>query len=235
MSDVHLHPTRPAGIEHFSRFLNEASRHTPHLIILGDLFDYWIGPYAFHKDEFGHVFSSLRKVIDRGLSISYVAGNRDFLVRSDLEQKLDINTYRTQLPMHGRRTSWLGVHGDTLCHHDTSYQFYRRLIQRERIGRTIRFLPDSWKRQLIQNLRDVSESKIKQMEGPDENFSTYRIQALLGSEFNHLICGHVHDPGHHTIMSGGQKRSLWILGDWMEPRECVFFIGQTESSGLETF
>lgn len=81
----------------------------------------------------------------------------------------------------------------------------------------------------------MSESKIEGMEGPDENFSRYRIRALLGGEFQHLICGHVHDPGHHTIMSKRQQCSIWILGDWMEPKDCVFFIGQSGQSQLETF
>lgn len=235
VSDLHLHPSRPAGIEHFRAFLNEASRYTPRLMILGDLFDYWIGPYDFHRGEFEAVFSALRHALKQGLRISFVAGNRDFLVRNDLKQKLNVPTYRDQLPVHGNDDSWLGVHGDTLCHHDTSYQFYRRMIQTNWIGEGIRRLPNWCKRRLIRDLRQISESKIERMEGPDENFSRYRIRCLLGHEYQHLICGHVHYPGHHTITVKGQERSIWILGDWIEPKDCVFFIAEGGHSQLETF
>lgn len=235
VSDLHLHPSRPAGITHFRSFLKEACRHTPHLLILGDLFDYWIGPYDFHADEFEMVFAALRQARNQGLTISFVAGNRDFLVRRDLENKLDIRTYRDRVRIQEDRTSWLGVHGDTLCHHDTSYQCYRRFMQNEFIGDSIRSLPDWCKRKLIRDLRQISESKIERMGGPDKTLSRYRIRSLLGGNFQHLICGHVHDPGHHSVMSNGQQCSIWILGDWVDPTDCVFFIGQRRQSQLETF
>ncbi len=237
VSDLHLHPSRPGVIQHFRQFLDHAADSTNRLFILGDLFDYWIGPYSFHSGEFSAVFHALKKATEEGLNISFVAGNRDFLARRDLERQLSITTYRDCCALRSESSSWIGIHGDTLCHQDTSYQFYRRLIQNRYIGDVIQRFPDGIKSKIIQDLRQVSKRKIERMDSPGKKMSRYRIRSLMrsGEGFEHLIAGHAHKPGHHRITVNGSQRSVWILGDWFEPVDCTYFIGRPDQSTLATF
>ncbi len=235
VSDLHLHPSRPDVMDHFRQFLELASRHTSTLVILGDLFDYWIGPYSFHKNEFGRVFEALSRALSRGLSISFVGGNRDFLAGQDLCRNLDIPIHRTRWSHQRKGVYWLGLHGDTLCHRDTSYQCYRRLIQNRHTGEFIRGLPGTLKTSLIRRLRETSQKKVDSMKGNDHQISPGRVRSWFRRGVDHLICGHLHTPGHQTLQINGTHHHLWVLGDWFQPEDCVFFIGDPNHSRLETF
>ena len=46
ISDLHLAPTKPKTIMAFVRFMKTIAPRYPELVILGDLFDYWIGDDA---------------------------------------------------------------------------------------------------------------------------------------------------------------------------------------------
>jgi len=146
-----------------------------------------------------------------------------------------IDTFRDRWEMRRGNTAWVGVHGDTLCHHDTTYQFYRRLIQTRLVGDAIKLLPGWLKTRLIRDLRSVSRAKIEGMKKGGRNLSLYRIRSLLREGVQHLICGHVHEPGRHRIQVGDRTKSLWVLGDWIEPEDCTFFIGRAGSSRLARF
>jgi len=235
VSDLHLHPSRPDVVEHFRRFLQLAAERTSTLVILGDLFDYWIGPYAFHRDEFSPVFHTLRDVLQDGLDLHFVGGNRDFLAGNDLGRLLNVSVHRSRWTRRRNREHWLGLHGDTLCHRDTSYQVYRRLIQNDFVGDAVRALPGPLKSLLIRRLRETSRKKVSSMQSGGPRLSPGRVRAHFRQGYNHLICGHVHDPGGHTVEIGDRTCHLWVLGDWFEPEECVFFIGQPDQSRLAKF
>ena len=77
ISDLHLDEKRPDISTHFHAFLETKATKAEALYILGDLFESWIGdddPNAHYKK----IKESLKKVVNSGVPIFFMHGNRDF-------------------------------------------------------------------------------------------------------------------------------------------------------------
>ena len=80
ISDLHLAAVRPAATAAFFAFLARWVAQAEALYILGDLFEYWIG-----DDDLGDPFNTsvaqaLARTAARGVKVSVMHGNRDFLI-----------------------------------------------------------------------------------------------------------------------------------------------------------
>ena len=79
ISDLHLCPTRPAINRIFFGLLRGPATQAQALYILGDLFEYWAGDDD--DDAFNaSVLKALRELVDRGVALYVMHGNRDFLI-----------------------------------------------------------------------------------------------------------------------------------------------------------
>src|SRR5262245_51827869 len=50
------------------------------LVLMGDLFQAWIGFPRFETEEVAAIVSALRKLRQQGVEIDYIEGNRDFFL-----------------------------------------------------------------------------------------------------------------------------------------------------------
>ena len=81
ISDVHLALERPATLGRFFRFMQaDAPRH-PELVILGDLFDFWIGDDAAPAAQ--PVIDALAAAAKARQRVFLMHGNRDPLIGHD--------------------------------------------------------------------------------------------------------------------------------------------------------
>jgi len=84
ISDLHLCAQRPNLMGVFVRFLNERVGEKDELYILGDLFEAWLGDDAILPEQ-RPVIDALRATTTRGIPISVMHGNRDFLLGPEFE------------------------------------------------------------------------------------------------------------------------------------------------------
>ncbi len=128
ISDLHLAPERPEIIHLFERFVDEIAIHAERLYILGDFLEYWLGDddKAVGLES---TFQSLKKLSDAGVSVFFIAGNRDFLIGHKLAQKCGFKIIDEPFieTIHGQAT--LLMHGDTLCTDDIAYQSFRAVVR----------------------------------------------------------------------------------------------------------
>src|SRR5690606_3568033 len=124
VSDLHLDAARPEATEAFLRFLREQAPGCNALYILGDLFEAWVGDDD-PSPEGTRVAAGLRALRASGVPVSFMHGNRDFLLGRDYADRAGM----TLLPdpavvmLDGRPV--LLMHGDTLCTDDVAYQAFR--------------------------------------------------------------------------------------------------------------
>src|SRR5262245_4536302 len=115
ISDLHLDAASAEGHGEFLRVL-DAVRGRSRLLILGDLFDAWVGPAHARLDGASSIVAALLRASGGGLSISLVPGNRDFLLDDSFTRATGVNLcpdgILATLP-DGARV--LFVHGDELC------------------------------------------------------------------------------------------------------------------------
>jgi UDP-2,3-diacylglucosamine hydrolase len=63
ISDLHLDPGRPEGIQLFDDFIRQKAVIAEQLFILGDLFEYWLGDDASKRSGYQPIAESLARSI----------------------------------------------------------------------------------------------------------------------------------------------------------------------------
>jgi UDP-2,3-diacylglucosamine hydrolase len=221
ISDLHLDAERPQITELFGRFLREEARGADALYILGDLFEAWVGDDdpsatgAFVADE-------LRAVADAGTPVSFIHGNRDFLLGDRYARRsgMAILPDPSVVMLYGRPT--LLMHGDTLCTDDVAYQQFRRQTRDPAWQAQFLAQPLAARLAFAHQARAASKAHQSglQSQGTMETITDVAA-ATVADTFTRFgihtqIHRHTHRPAVHTIAVGGTPRERIVLGDWYE-------------------
>lgn len=84
ISDLHLTTKKPATIMGFFRFMKDVAPHYSELVILGDLFDFWIGDDAMAAAE--PIIAQLKLYSSLGHRLLVMPGNRDVRLARSLRR-----------------------------------------------------------------------------------------------------------------------------------------------------
>ena len=216
ISDLHLDPSRPQIVELFERFLAGAARDAEALYILGDLFESWIGD----DDDAPltrQVAQALRALRDRGVSVRFMHGNRDFLLGADYAERAGMQLLADPeiIDLGGQRT--LLMHGDTLCIDDIEYQKFRTLVRNAEWQRQFLAKPLAERRAFAAQARGESrkQTAMKAAEIMDVNQIAVET-AMREHGVRRLIHGHTHRPATHRFNLDGTSAERIVLGDWYE-------------------
>jgi UDP-2,3-diacylglucosamine hydrolase len=217
ISDLHLTAARPAPAALFRRFLDEVAPRAAVLYILGDLFEAWVGDddltLAFHGD----IAARLKGLVDAGVPVHFMPGNRDFLAGPALARA----TGWTPLPdptvidLYGTPT--LLSHGDAYCTDDAAYQAFRQQLRDARWQAAFLAKSLEERRALARAMRTESEQAKadKKPDLMDVNPEAIRA-ALAQAGVTRMIHGHTHRPARHELQINGQACVRWVLADWYE-------------------
>lgn len=209
VSDVHLRPGEPSANASFLRFLDQACEA---LYIVGDLFDYWIGPKHLDSPEYRLELAALRRKSAHA-RVLLVPGNRDFLVDGRFARATGIEVLGEQarVELGGRRV--ILAHGDALYNTNPKYSAYRALMRSRPVSDLWRAVPGIVARRLARGYRRVSPwTTPNTIWGPEGLLERARPVFRAGADV--LICGHIHQPRHLSVEVDGRSRELFVLGDW---------------------
>ena len=221
ISDLHLEANQPEIGTQFQSFLAGEARGAEALYILGDLFEVWLGdddpnPY------YGEMKSALRKLIDTGVPVYFMHGNRDFTIGPDFaaETGLTLLDDPTVVDLYGEDV--LLCHGDALCTDDVQYQQIRAMTRNpewqammlaksieERIAFAVEARKESMERgeSLSDEIMDVNQEAVAAA------LHEYGVAVMLH--------GHTHRPAVHSFDLGDRKATRIVLGDWYEQGSVV--------------
>lgn len=219
VSDVHLSPHEPATADRFLAFLAGPARAAANLTILGDLFDYWAGDDDLADPFNARIVAALRRLSEQGVPLSFMAGNRDFLVGDEFATAAGM----TLLPdpcLHeigGIKT--LLTHGDALCTDDADYQRFRAQVRSPEWRRSFLARPLAERRREIEALRAQSESEKRRKPMQIMNVNADAVATTLHTHgAQAMIHGHTHRQGCHLHRVDGHDCPRWALGDWHPER-----------------
>lgn len=221
ISDLHLDAERPHITELFGRFLREEARGADALYILGDLFEAWVGDDD-PSDTAAFVADGLRAVADAGTPVSFIHGNRDFLIGRDYARRagMAILPDPSVVMLYGRPT--LLMHGDTLCTDDVAYQQFRAQTRNPAWQAQFLSQPLSARLAFAQQARAASKAHQSglQSQGTMETITDVAPatveETFIRFGIDTLIHGHTHRPAVHALEAGGTPRERIVLGDWYE-------------------
>lgn len=209
ISDLHLDASRPCTFDAWKHFLAVTAGQA--VFILGDLFEAWIGDDACRQEVFeAEAINALQQAAQYRW-IGFLPGNRDFLVGSDLLQRIGVHPVADPavLEAHGRRV--LLTHGDLLCLEDVSYQRFRLQVRDPNWQRLFLIKPLSERRELARNMRDASRQHQNDMAA----WADVDLNAALGwltqAQCSVLVHGHTHRPGSQSLVPGYERH---VLTDW---------------------
>jgi len=235
ISDLHLDASRPAITRLFLDFLAGRARQADALYILGDLFEAWIGDDT-PSPTADEVAIALRALVDSGVPVYFIRGNRDFLLGDAYAARsgMRILPDPSVVSLHGRTV--LLQHGDLLCTDDVAYQQFRRQTRDPAFQAQFLSQPLAARIAFAQKARDASQNRQSAMKQDDRStFETVTdvAPAEVDATFTRygvdlMIHGHTHRPAVHTLQVGAQACTRVVLGDWYEQGSVL----EMDDSGL---
>jgi UDP-2,3-diacylglucosamine hydrolase len=214
IADSHLGgPGGPAGpfIEQLRELREKGCER---LILLGDIFQVWIGDPRFETSDIKAVVEALRDLRRQGMRIDYVEGNRDFfLAGSPYADAFDSVVLETAFEVDGVR--YLAVHGDGLNDKDRQYRFWRWLSKSAPVRFGVCHIPRPLAHRMVHSTEQrLSQTNFKhKVRLPEEAIRSY-AERRLAEGHDVLLLGHFHEPQVWKVQ-GGEVR---LLNAWFRSR-----------------
>jgi UDP-2,3-diacylglucosamine hydrolase len=209
--DVHLAPLDEQRSRFFCEFLAEARRAADRLVLLGDVFDFWVGPRYARRCCYAPVIEALQAAAADGYPLEFIPGNRDFFGPGELRGLgLTVHGDAVVCDRVGART--VITHGDLLVEGDLSYKRYRRVIRSWPLRLGYRLVPEWFRLFVAHRLRGASLRKLSRVEPLSFPIDLPRAWGWLDQlGAGELLMGHLHREEHHEDDRG---RATSMLPGW---------------------
>ena len=210
VSDLHLAPEWPRTREAFFGWLRHST--ADHLVILGDLFEAWIGDDALATGFEAECAAALREA-SRRRPVAVMRGNRDFLLGDAFFQHTGCQELDDPCRVSAFGLTLLLSHGDALCLDDQDYQRFRAQVRGEAWQQAFLSQPLVARQQIAAQMREASRQRqqgrpAESYADPDPALAT-RWLAQAGAQV--LLHGHTHRPTDESRPEGWRRL---VLSDW---------------------
>jgi UDP-2,3-diacylglucosamine hydrolase len=226
VGDAHFH-VRPDGAEQarlasFLAFLAEA-RTAQHLVLLGDIFDFWFDYPHFLLRGYEPVLRALDDLCATGTRLHFVGGNHDIWAARYLHERYGTDADAGPLTLAFGSTRIRCVHGDGMLGKELLYRGFRRLVRNPAaigLAKTLHpeglFAFSSW-------LSGASRAATRdEADGIEAKAARYLEHAAGATpDWEYLVMGHV----HHAFQIARGPHTLVSLGGWLTPMHYGRFAG----------
>lgn len=208
ISDLHLQTSETATFEAWRDYMDNTPADA--VLILGDLFEVWVGDDAAALDPFLQSCADVLRETAHRAHVAFMPGNRDFLVGPHFLGRCGVAPLSdpTVLELGSQRI--LLSHGDALCLDDKPYQAFRLQARDPQWQQAFLAKPLPERQEFARNLRALSESqKHEGMTFADADLQMSLFWLAL-AQADRLVHGHTHQPADHAL--GPTQRH--VLSDW---------------------
>ena len=213
ISDLHLGPEEPRTFDAWARYLGRTRADA--VIILGDLFEAWVGDDAAVPGSFearcGQVLDGCQA------DMAFMRGNRDFLLGHDFlarHRVRELASDPTVLTFGQQR--YLLSHGDLLCTDDVAYQQFRAQVRSPQWQQAFLARPLAERQAIARQMRAQSQAHQATQAAYADADAALARQWLRQADATVLIHGHTHRPADHALGPDANGRPLTqvVLSDW---------------------
>jgi UDP-2,3-diacylglucosamine hydrolase len=224
LSDAHLRKPSDMNYQALLAFLEEQYGKTDILVLLGDIFEFWIGKAAVSDDH-----APLIEILDRfhrqGTKLVYVEGNHDFHLGPVFTEQLHCQVFPDggSIELDGKKVYL--AHGDLANPNDVLYRQIRKLFRSNLTRYLIRTLP---RRMLVAIADWASHVSSKNAGNRNNRWPAKEIlqpyaKTILSLGYQVIITGHYHLPFHEKLGDGEHI----ALGDWITQYSYAIYENQT--------
>lgn len=137
ISDVHIQESDDEAAKLFIRFLEICLKdRVERVFLLGDIFDYMVGPYVEYEKKYRPIFDHFEKLIRHGSQIYYFEGNHDFHLKRFFESFEERHGLKNSI-QYVKGDCYIKTpqgfdahvsHGDDMEIENTGYKIYKKMI-----------------------------------------------------------------------------------------------------------
>jgi len=209
VADLHLAPQQPRTLRAFGEYLH--GTRADHVVLLGDLFEAWVGDDSRNL-PFERTVVDMLAAVARRRRLYFMPGNRDFLIGAELLAATGMSALPDPCCLEAAGGRWLLAHGDAQCLDDQPYQAYRAQVRSRAWQDTFLARPLHERLELARTMREESMRVQRDQAGATVDLDAFACRRLLAACHAHeMIHGHTHRPATHDL-GGGKRRH--VLSDW---------------------
>jgi UDP-2,3-diacylglucosamine hydrolase len=215
VADTHFHLQPDAQeqirLRRFLEFL-EMSCAADHLVLLGDIFDFWFDYPHFRLKGYEDLLYQLDNVAQSHTKIHFVGGNHDIWATAYLRERYGITgDGEAETVQFGDMRVRL-QHGDGIFSHDWLYNSFRFIVRHPAgvlLGKSLHpeilYRLSCW---LSGTSRNATRDEVQTMMARAERW----LRRQRAASWDLMVIGHV----HHPFIIEHQARRLAALGGWLD-------------------
>ncbi len=212
LADAHLCKPSDPNYQAMLAFLEEQCGKTDMLVLLGDIFEFWIGK-ASVVAAYVPIIDVLERMHQQGTKLVYVEGNHDFHLGPVFIDRLACQVLPEggSIELDGKKVFL--AHGDLANPADKSYRRLRAFLRSGLIRTLLRLAPNSLTMAIATRGSDKSRknSGEKRSRWPAREILRPYAEAILAEGYQALVTGHYHHPFQEKLGDGEHI----ALGDWI--------------------
>lgn len=219
ISDIHLRGLQDARERHFIHFLEMQAPSLLRLVIVGDLFDFWVGHKTVIYHAYWPILHVLMELREQGVEIHYLEGNHDFHLGTFFKETLGCHIYTDEAHINfdGVRISL--YHGDKANKKELRYRCIRAFLRSWFVRLALKCVhPDViWKighkaSSLSHRYHPKKENERRAVMALYRDFAETKLKTT-GSDV--VLVGHSHYPDEAVFKFHNKEATYYNLGDWV--------------------
>jgi UDP-2,3-diacylglucosamine hydrolase len=218
VGDVHLDRDDP-DLGAFLSFLDRLGSSSRRIVFMGDLFNIWLGRKELELPHQATVAARLRQLRERGVSVRYVEGNRDYRIdncyRGDALDEASCDGFSEELG--GTRV--FAAHGDLANVRDLRYRSWRRFSRSALVWGLFNLLPAATRLRLAESMehRLRGTNLEYKREFPAEQVREYGARVMTRG-YDAVALGHFHVEKELCLEPPHPPGKILVLPEWKESR-----------------
>lgn len=217
VGDVHL-DRDDADLPAFLHYLQGLASRAGRVVLMGDLFNLWIGAPELEQNHHRAVVLGLRTLRAQGTEVHYLEGNRDYRIAQAYRGDPFDSVSDVGLPEDWGGLSVWAAHGDLVNRRDLQYRTWRWVSRStpawwlfSAFPRRRRFaIAESVEKSLLATNRGMKR------EFPESDVRSYAARHL-GVANGVVVLGHFHVERQLVVGPGDQGR-VFVLPEWKGSR-----------------
>lgn len=202
-------PGDAARLQRFLQFIAH-TRKADHLVLLGDIFDFWFDYPHFRLKGYDDLLNALDAVRDAGTEIHFIGGNHDIWAVNYFRSRYGCQNDGLACNIEWEGRTYRLDHGDGMLAKDRIYRSFRWLVRRKAGVLFAKSLHPEVLYAFSRWLSHTSRKAYRDERLKIEQLATAYL-ARNKDNWDTLIIGHIHHA--FTITQG--NRAMMGLGCWM--------------------
>ena len=214
-------PAEQRRVARFLAFLDFARR-ADHLVLLGDIFDFWFDLPHFRLKGYEALLQGLDRVRDAGTLLHFVGGNHDIWAADYLRERYGClgDGSATTLELGGLRVRL--DHGAGFLARGLLYRLFRSLVRRRAAAMFAKSLHPEALYAFATWLSGTSRKATRDEVALIRQRAALKLAAAGDEPWDLLIIGHV----HHAFMAEHGPRRLACLDGWLDSEGYGVLVGR---------